>query len=272
MRDPRGAERVKAPVDVDDLAADRAREIGEEEQRRVGDRARVGAIPAEGRGVRPGGGEPLKAGDPGGGGRRERSGGDQVDAHAAGAEVAGQIARDGLQGRLGDAHPVVRGPGDRGVEVEADDAGASRTRAVGGAHQRFERPGERLQRVGAGLERGARARARGADEVAAESIGRRVRDRVHRPVDVAPTVAELALELGQIIVLVDVELEHLGLAGQPLRGALRHPAHSPEAGQNQLGALLERPLGDRVGDRVVVDDTGHHQPLALDDHSSTASA
>ena len=39
-----------------------------------------------------------------------------------GPEVARQVARDRLERRLRDAHPVVGRPGDRGVEVEPDDA------------------------------------------------------------------------------------------------------------------------------------------------------
>src|SRR5664279_4886115 len=43
----------------------------------------------------------------GGGVGADRAGGDEVDAHALRPEVAGEVAADRLQRRLGDAHPVV---------------------------------------------------------------------------------------------------------------------------------------------------------------------
>ena len=123
---------MDAAVDVHDLAADRAGEVGEQEQRRVGDRRGVAAVPAEGRGGAPVLGELVEAGDPAGGGGRNRAGRDQVDAYATRPELAGQVPGDGFEARLGDAHPVVGRPGDRGIEVEADDAcaGAGPLRAA----------------------------------------------------------------------------------------------------------------------------------------------
>ena len=50
-----------------------------------------------------------------------------------GPEVAGQVARDRLERRLGDAHPVVDRPGDGRVEVEPDDRAAA-------VHQRHAAP------------------------------------------------------------------------------------------------------------------------------------
>ena len=53
-----------------------------------------------------------------------------------GPEVAGQVAGAGLEAGLGHAHPVVARPGDRRVEVEADDRAAVR-------HQRAAPPSAR---------------------------------------------------------------------------------------------------------------------------------
>ena len=77
---PDGGDGVSATVDVDDLAADRAREIRQQEQRRVGDRRGVAPVPAERRRRAPVLGELVEPGNPAGGAGRDRAGGDQVDA------------------------------------------------------------------------------------------------------------------------------------------------------------------------------------------------
>ncbi len=63
-----------------------------------------------------------------------------------------------------------------------------------------------------------------------------------------------------------VELDDLGLRGKPARGALRE-AHGPtERAEDDLGALLLGELGDRVGDRSVVEHSGHEDALTVEDH------
>ena len=96
----------------------------EQEHDRAGDRRRVVGVPAQRRLALPGVGEVAEARDAARGQRPERAGGDEVHAHAARPEVARQVARRRLERRLGHAHPVVDRPGDRGVEVEPDDARA----------------------------------------------------------------------------------------------------------------------------------------------------
>ena len=89
---------------------------------------------------------------PPGGKRLDGAGGDEVDADPARAELAREVARDGLQRGLGDAHPVIGRPGHAGVEVEPDDAGA-----VGRGVEQRQQPGdERLQRERARLVGGRR--------------------------------------------------------------------------------------------------------------------
>ena len=94
----------------------------------------VGDVPAERGPVGPDALELLEAGDALGGHRAQRAGRDQVDPDALRAQVPGQVAGGRLQAGLGHAHPVVDGPGDGGVEVEADDRAAVR-------HQRQAAPG-----------------------------------------------------------------------------------------------------------------------------------
>ena len=73
----------------------------------------VARVPAERRARAPEPRELVEAGDAAGGDRLDRPGRDEVDAHAARPEVAREVARDALERRLGDAHPVVDRPGDR---------------------------------------------------------------------------------------------------------------------------------------------------------------
>ncbi len=132
-------------------------------------------------------GELLEAGDAAGRDRLDRAGRDEVDADPARSEVAREVARDALERRLGDAHPVVHRPGDGGVEVEADDRAA----ALAGLQQRRERGGERLQRERAGLEGRDRAARGRVEEAAAESVRGREGDRMQHAVEAAPARAQL---------------------------------------------------------------------------------
>ena len=111
-------------------AASRQQEV---DRRR--DRRRILDVPAERRLALPRVGEIAEPGDAARGERAERAGGHQVHAHAARAEVARQVARGGLQRRLGHAHPVVDRPGDGGVEVEPDDRRALLGEQVGRARR-----------------------------------------------------------------------------------------------------------------------------------------
>ncbi len=147
------------------------------------------------------------------------------------------------------------------VEVEADHRAA-----VG--HQRRHRLGEGLVGVGAGLEGELGALPRRLHELAADRVAGGEGDRVDRPVDPAPARLQLAPQRGDVLVGVDVEVEHLGRRVEPRRRALGHPFHPAEAGQQHLGPLRLRPLGDREGDAVAVDDPGDQDLLSLEDHVS----
>ena len=160
-----GAERrphgVEATVHVEDLAADRAREVGEQEAGGVGHRPGVAGVPAERRLVaatRPP--APSKPSMPPGREGAERTRGDQVHAHAVRAQVAREVATGGLERSLGHAHPVVRRPGHGGVEVHGHDRAAR----VAFLEQREQARRQRLERVGARGERRAGALGRRVEE------------------------------------------------------------------------------------------------------------
>ena len=111
---------MKAAVDVDDLPRCRGR--GPRAGSRSGPATMLGSSMSQPSGaVLPERGELLEAGNAARGDCAERAGADEVHADALGPEVVREVARDRLERRLGDAHPVVDRPGDRGVEVEADD-------------------------------------------------------------------------------------------------------------------------------------------------------
>ena len=139
--------------------------------------------------------------------------------------------------------------------------------AVSRGHQRRERAqrapsaSRRSSRTPAARSRAGRRRScrRARRPARTRSRGRRRRPAPQR----SPSSRA---ERAEVVVGVDVQLEHVGRLGQALGRALGHPPHAPEAGQHDLGALSLRALGDRVGDRVAVDDAGDEDPLAVEDH------
>jgi hypothetical protein len=93
---------------------------------------------------------------------------------------------------------------------------------------------------------------------------------VHGPVQAVPPAADLIGERCEVLVAVDVKLEHVRGRVELRRRALGHPAHPAEARQQDLGALTLRALGDRIGDRVAVDDARDEDSLALEDHRNVS--
>jgi hypothetical protein len=69
------------------------------------------------------------------------------------------------------------------------------------------------------------------------------------------TALQLLADRPHVRRLVDVQLQHVHLAGQPAGGPLGEGAGAAEAGEHHLGAVVERLAGDRVGDR-----TGRQHP------------
>ncbi len=223
-----------------------ARQVAQQEQDRSGDRPRIVGVPAQRRLALPGGGEVAEAGDAARRERAQRAGGHEVHAHAARPEVAGQVARRRLERGLRHAHPVVDRPRDRGVEVEPDDARALLGVQVG------EPGGERLQRERARPERRLGALRRRVEEVAAERVLGRERDRVQDAVEAAPALAQVVGDGLEVVGVVDVELEHVGRLRQLGRRPLGHPLDAAERGEHHLGAGLLGLARDLVRDRLTV--------------------
>ena len=209
--------------------------------------------------------EQLEAGDRACCDRLDRSGRDEVGADAAGAEIARQVAVDGLQGGLRDAHPVICRPGDGRVEVQADDR-----RVLALLQQRQHRGRETLHRVRARRERDLRGLGGRAEEIAAERVAGGERDRVQDAVQRTPARLEIRRDGRELVGVVDVELEHVGRrVAEPLGDPLRDAQPAAEAGQDDLSALLLRAAGDGVGDRALGEDSGDEQATAVEKHRRT---
>ena len=170
----------------------------------------------------------------------DRPGRDQVDPHPFGAEVAGQVAGQGLERRLGHPHPVVDRPRHGGVEVEADHRGTGATVGAGGHQQGPEGLDESLERVGRDVERDLDLVPVGPEDVAAEALGRGVADGVQQAVEPVPPRGERGGGGGHLSGLGHVDLEHVGLDGE-LAG------RPPGEGETRVRLRSVRPRHPPVG-------------------------
>ena len=166
----------------------------------------------------------------------QRAGGDQVDPDARRAEVAGQVARGRLERGLGHAHPVVRRPGDRRVEGQADHRAAGR-------HQRLAAAtASALSEYAETCTRRARRRPTGLEELAAQRRLRGEADRVQHAVEAVDVLAD---PVGERVEVLRVGRRRArspaASVGQPLGDRLGDPHGPAEGGEHDLGALL---LGD----------------------------
>ena len=148
---------------------------------------------------------------------------DQVDPDALRAEVAGEVARAGLQAGLGHAHPVVRRPGDGRVEGQPDDRAARAPSAAGrprpatsGSTPRPARPARRPPTGRRGTCR--RAASRGCRR-RSSAPRRRARRRARAPGRRRPL---------EVLGVGDVELEHRAARGSRLAIRLVMPSARPK--------------------------------------------
>src|SRR5918994_3551180 len=189
---------------------------------------------------------------------------DQVDPDAALSEVTGQIARRALQGGFGHPHPVVGGPGDAGVEVQADDRG-SRFEEID------EADGERLQGVGRGLEGRGDGGPLCGEEVAPQGVLRGEGDGVDDPVEIPPAFCEVVSDRFDVLRLVYIEFEDRGFRVEASGRSLREISGAAETAKHDLSPLLLGQPGRRVGYRAPVKDTGNQYLLAFEQYPHCAS-
>ena len=100
----------------------------------------------------------------------------------------------------------------------------------------------------------------------AERVLGREGDGVQHAVQRTPPVAQRRGDRGDLLGLVDVELEDVGWVGQALGDALGDAHATAETGEDDLGPLTLRALGDGEGDRLLGEDAGDEQALAVEEH------
>jgi len=130
--------------------------------------------------------------------------------------------------------------------------------------QRQQRGRQRLVGVRRRAERDLRRLRRRLEKPAAERVGGGEGDRVQHAVERAPATLEVGRDGRQVLGIVDVELQHVGLARQAPRDALGDAQAAAEAGEDDLGALLLRLGGDGERDRAVGEDPGDEQAAAFE--------
>ena len=91
-------------------------------------------------------------------------------------------------------------------------------------------------------------------------------------VERAPALLDVVDDGGDVVGVVDVELEDVGRVGQAVGDPLRDPHPAAEAGEHDLRAFLLRALGDGVGDRALGEDPGDEQAAAFEQHGVYLSA
>ncbi len=257
------ADGVDAAVDVQDLPRGHGEEVAEEGEAGLGHRRGVVDVPAEGRPVGPGvleGAEPRYGLGRHGADRARRH---QVHPDAGRPQLLGQVAGEGLEPRLGHAHPVVDGPGHRGVEVEADHRGAAV--AARRLEEGEEGVDQRLERVGRDLEGRRDVVPVGGEHAAAQAVGRGEADGVQQAVEAVPPAGQRGAGGLQLLGRRDVDLEDLGLDGQLAGRAPGQRQGTAGAGEHDLGALLLGQAGHREGQRGVGEDAGDQEPLAVEE-------
>ena len=182
----------------------------------------------------------------------DRAGADGVDAHAALAEVHGQVAHAGFQGRLGHAHGVVVGDDPaRAIVAERHDRGAGRKKRLKG-------PAQSDKRIGRDIEGHAEALAAGVDEPAGQILAVGVGDGMDQTVHAAELFADEPGGGGDFLVAGDVALKD---ALGPEFGGDGFDALADGFGgvaKGQPGPLLAQDLGDAVSDAAFVDHAENH--------------
>src|SRR4029077_11729203 len=106
-------------------------------------------------------------------------------------------------------------------------------------------------------------------EAAADRVGRGEGDGMQDAVEATPLAVDLPGQTGQVLLRVDVELQHVGRLGQAGGGALGHPAGAAEAGQQDLGTGELGLPRDGEGDALPGEDARDQESLAGEHQASS---
>jgi hypothetical protein len=112
----------------------------------------------------------------------------------------------------------------------------------------------------------AGALPRGVEEVAAQRVLRRERDRVQETVQPPPPRPDLVRNPFDVLRVVRVHLEDVHRLRQAPSGLLGETHRAAERRQHDLRALLLKRARRRVGDRLPRQHAGDEQLLALEQH------
>ena len=188
--------------------------------------------------------------------RANGAGSNEVAANVAWAEFASEVAAGGLERRLGDSHPVVRGPRHGVVKVEPDDAAA-----IG--HERNEGIGQRLQRIRRHLHSHGYVFPGGSHEVITQTSGRCKPDRMQNAIHATQVFASSFAHRGHMVGVRYVEFGHMRHGAEFFGGALRDGQTPPGPGQHHRRTLLLGQLGYTKCQRRVRQDSGDNEPLTF---------
>ena len=133
-------------------------------------------------------------------------------------------------------------------------------------HQRQETDRQLLEGKCADLERRRNTLPFRVQELAAQRVLRRVRDRMHESVEAIPSLASLFSRGFDVIRFGDVHLEDFGHRVELLRRHLRDAHHPAEAREQKLAARFLHLHGDRVTDASPIAHAGDQNSLACQYH------
>lgn len=253
-----GAHGVVAAVDVDHRGRCRREPVAQHGNCGTGHSGGVPNVPSQRGLVVPYFFELCERGDGLRGDRADGACGNQVESNIRWAVFACQVPIRRLQSRFRDAHPVVRRPGDGGIEVQSYNAPALR-------HQRRHDLGQGLVAVRRDLECDLHVVPRGPHEVLAEAGLGSESDRMEGSVDPAPLLLQGVAHLADVVGVRDVELEDLGFDVELAGGSFRERQAATCSGQNKVGAFGLRELSDTKGERGVGEHTGNEDVLSIED-------
>ena len=208
-----------------------------------------------------------RTGDAARGDRLDRACRDEVHADAARPEVAREVARDALERRLGDAHPVVDRPRDARVEVEPDDrrrslppraAGASAAASALSENALVSKRHDRAAALGVSRKPPPSASA-GANAIACST-----------PSSAPQRAIELRRDRGEVLGLVDVQLEHVGgsaAADLAARSVRRMPRPKPVRMISAPSSCAWRATSNAIEPRVRTPVMSSRLPSSMRRHS-----
>ena len=186
----------------------------------------------------------------------DRAGGHQVHADARAAEVARQVAANGLERRLGHPHPVVDRPGHRGVEGRGPPG--SPPSGISGASADASALNEKAL-----VRKASAADSGGVSRKSPPSASRgREGDRVERAVDRAPARLELAGSAAKSLGVFTSSSSTSGGSGSCAAARSVSRRARPKLVSTTSAPVLLRPLGHGEGDAAAGQHAGDHEALA----------